>query len=66
MAAAFAASASGASTMSSSWTVRMRRLSIFSSRRRRQTRTIASLMTSAAVPWIGVLRAIRSPLARML
>ena len=34
------------------------------SRRRCQTWTIASLMMSAAVPWIGVLRAIRSPLAR--
>ena len=31
----------------------MRRLSIFSSRSRRQTRTMASLMTSAAVPWMA-------------
>ena len=58
-------SSGGPSKRSSSWICRTRRVSIRSSRRRAQQRTIATLMMSAAVPWITVLTARRSPRRRV-
>ena len=63
---AVSCSALGASRMSSSCTCRIRRLSSPSRSRRSRTRTMAILMMSAAVPWMGVFIATRSPNERML
>src|SRR5439155_11184422 len=57
-------SSGGPSKSSSSWMVRMSRVRSPSSSSAWAQRTIASLMTSAAVPWIGVLTARRSPSER--
>ena len=60
------ASSSGHSTISSSWTWRTSRPSSPSVRSRSRTRSMASLMMSAAVPWMGMFRATRSPKERSI
>ena len=57
-------STSGTSSSSSSWICSTRRAARPSSASRRWMRTIASLMMSAAEPWITVLTARRSPSER--
>ena len=60
------ASFTGHSTISSSWTCRTSRALSFCFLSAASTRSMASLMISAAVPWIGVLSATRSPKERIL
>ena len=57
-------SSGGPSNSSSSWIVRIWRVARPDSASAAWQRTIASLMMSAAVPWIGVLTARRSPCVR--
>ena len=59
-------SPSGHSTISSSWTWRTSFASRPASFIAFHTRIMASLITSAAVPWMGILRATRSPKERRL
>src|SRR5205814_1783981 len=62
---ASAISSSGPSNSSSSWIVSTSRVRMPPARRSASQRTIAILMMSAAVPWITVLTASRSPSERV-
>ena len=64
IAASASTSSRGVSNSSSSWTVRSRRACRPEPRSRSATRIIAIFWMSAAVPWIGMLIAIRSPAPR--